>query len=286
MICYQTLEKISVEELYHTFLEAFSDYAMQFQLSLEDYRNMLKRRGFQPEVSIGAFHDDKLVGFVLNGLRKIESQITAYDVMTGIVPSSRKQGLSKEMFRFALVTFAEADVKQYILEVLQENKTAFDIYQKQGFKIVRSFDVFKLEQPIESPQKGISKIEFVPELSDEQWAFIQTFWESTPSWQNAIESIKNSSETFSYALATIEGDIVGYGIVDKKTGDVPQLAVHKKYRKKGIEQQLFSALLAKTKSPVLSLVNVDTQMKTFIELLQDIGFKRTTSQYEMIKELG
>lgn len=285
MIQYQTLEKIPVEELYQTFLEAFSDYAMQFQLSLEDYKNMLKRRGFNSDVSVGAFHDDKLVGFVLNGLRKVDGQLTAYDVMTGIVPSSRKQGLSKELFCFALKTFDGADVKQYILEVLQENKTAFNIYQKQGFKIARSFDVFKLEQPIDCTQSNSCKIEFVSEFSEEQWTLLQTFWEAPPSWQNAIQSIKNIPEAFSYALATIEGKIVGYGIVDKKTGDVPQFAVHATYRNQGFEQQLFSALLDKTKSSVLSLVNVDTQMKSFIELLQDMGFKSTTSQYEMIKEL-
>jgi ribosomal protein S18 acetylase RimI-like enzyme len=285
MIYYQTLEKISIEALYKTFLEAFSDYAMRFQLSLEDYRNMLKRRGFNPNVSIGAFHDNKLVGFVLNGLREIEGQLTAYDVMTGIVPSSRKQGLSKEMFRFALETFTEADVNQYILEVLQENKTAFNIYQKQGFKIARSFDVFKLEQPIDSPQNDSCKIEFVSEFSDEQWLLLQTFWEAKPSWQNAIQSIKNISEVFLYALIIIEEKIVGYGIVDKKTGDVPQFAVHATYQKHGIEQQLFSALLNKTEKTVLSLTNIDTRLGSLIVLLQDIGFKRTTSQYEMIKEL-
>lgn len=282
MIHYQTLEKISVETLYQTFLDAFSDYAVQFQLSLEDYKNMLKRRGFTPEVSVGAFHNKELVGFVLNGLREIDGHVTAYDVMTGIVPSSRKQGLSKEMFRFVLQTFSEVGVKQYILEVLQENRTAFDIYQKQGFRIVRSFDVFKLEQKIAGPKKEISKIDFVTELSDEHWELVQTFLESSPSWQNATASIKNTPDAFLYALAAIDRKIVGYGIVDKKTGDVPQLAVHGKYQNLGIEQQLLATLQDKTESSTLSLVNIDTELKDKIELLQTIGFKRTTSQYEMI----
>lgn len=282
MIHYQTLEKIPVETLYQTFLEAFSDYAVQFQLSLEEYKNMLKRRGFTPEVSVGVFHNKELVGFVLNGLREIEGHLTAYDVMTGIVPSSRKQGLSKEMFRFVLQTFSEAGVMQYILEVLQENRTAFDIYQKQGFRIVRSFDVFKLEQKISGPKKEMSNIVFVTELSDENWALVETFWESSPSWQNAIASIKNTPDAFFYALATIDRKIVGYGIVDKKTGDVPQLAVHGKYQNLGIEQQLLATLQDKTESSTLSLVNIDTELKDKIELLQTIGFKRTTSQYEMI----
>lgn len=138
MIHYQTLENTPIETLFQTFSEAFSDYPVRFNHTMEDYKNMVKRRGFDGKVSVGAFQEGELVGFVLNGIRDIEGVSTAYDVMTGIVPTSRNQGLSKEMFHLVIQTLAETGVEQYILEVLQENKKAFDIYQKQGFKVVRS----------------------------------------------------------------------------------------------------------------------------------------------------
>lgn len=136
------------------------------------------------------------------------------------------------------------------------------------------------------PEKTAAEIHFLPEISDKDWTLFQTFWESTPSWQNAIGSVTNVPELFACAAATIKGKIIGYGIVEKKSGDVPQLAVAENYRNQGIETQLLAALSEKTESTALSIVNVDSELKEFRSLLEEIGFALTTSQYEMVLKLS
>lgn len=186
------------------------------------------------------------------------------DLMTGIVPSNRNQGLSKEMFNLVKRLLIQQGIRRYLLEVLQENKTAFEIYKKQGFEVTRSFSVFKLDNSNEITGNNSHTINFESELSEEQWSQVQLFWDSEPSWQNAIESIQNVKKSFDYALVVDEGVIIGYGIVDSKTGDVPQIAIHKDYRKRGIGKQLVLALLNKTKGESLNVVNVDDDRSMII----------------------
>ncbi|WP_313182897.1 hypothetical protein [Lacrimispora sp.] len=70
MLDYRTLNNASIETLHEAFLNAFSDYQVEMKLSIETFKQMLQRRGYVPEISIGAFINDRLVGFVLNGLLK------------------------------------------------------------------------------------------------------------------------------------------------------------------------------------------------------------------------
>lgn len=282
---YKTLENTSIGQLYQTFLEAFSDYAVPFQLSLEEYQYMLKRRGFKGNISVGAFKGNELVGFVLNGLRIIDGNLTAYDVMTGIIPESRKEGLSKEMFKITQQLFLEQGVVGYILEVLQENETAFHIYQKQGFEITRNYAVFKLEGTDEIPSKHHALIEVVSELSEMQWNEVTTFWEVAPSWQNSMDSVKAVKDAFNYVLASVDGVLVGYGIVDKKTGDIPQFAVRKAFRQQGIGKQMISVLLKTTEANQLSVINMDDSSEGTKYFLSKLGFKLKTTQYEMMQTI-
>lgn len=53
MFIYNTLESISIEKLYKTFLEAFSDYQVKLDLPLEKLQQMLQRRGYVPQASLG-----------------------------------------------------------------------------------------------------------------------------------------------------------------------------------------------------------------------------------------
>ncbi|WP_262428295.1 hypothetical protein [Paratissierella segnis] len=55
MLNLKTLEGINTETIYDAFIKAFSDYPVEMNLSLNKFNNMLKRRGYSPEFSMGAF---------------------------------------------------------------------------------------------------------------------------------------------------------------------------------------------------------------------------------------
>lgn len=277
----KTLEKFPLEKLYQTFMKAFSDYAVPFNQDFSQYENMLKRRSYQPEISVGAFQEDQLVGFVLSGLRKIEGQWTAYDLMTGIEPESRGKGLSNQMMTAIMEAYVEAGVEEYQLEVLQENTTAYHLYEKQGMTIRRSFSVMQAQKELVPPDKSISQLYFVEKLSPEEWDLVETFADAPDSWQNARQSVENVAELFDVVLAKIDNRIVGHGIVERATGDVPQLAVAKNARRQGIGQDLLAAIQTHSQKP-LRLVNIDTSLVEMLQFLTNLGFTETTNQYEMV----
>ena len=77
----KSLQNIEFESLYTAFNEAFKDYETQW--SNDAFKAMLDRRSFVPELSFGAFENEKLVAFTLNGIGNFQKRETTW------VPASR-----------------------------------------------------------------------------------------------------------------------------------------------------------------------------------------------------
>jgi hypothetical protein len=56
------LASISFTEIYNAFQQAFADY--KIQIDQPSLVNMLKHRGYNPELPFGAFDNGKLVSFI------------------------------------------------------------------------------------------------------------------------------------------------------------------------------------------------------------------------------
>ena len=56
--------------MYATYKEAFADYAIAARPSLEQIRSLPIRRGARYELSVGAFHGDEMVAFVIPELTR------------------------------------------------------------------------------------------------------------------------------------------------------------------------------------------------------------------------
>ena len=62
----RSLNNICLNELFEAFEQAFADY--EVQLNKVELLTMLKRRGFEPKASFGAFDGNKIVSFTCNGI--------------------------------------------------------------------------------------------------------------------------------------------------------------------------------------------------------------------------
>ena len=141
MIEIKNLEGISFEQIYTAFKSAFSDY--EISVDKTELKSMLKRRGFNPALSFGAFYDDNIVAFTFNGIGKYyNGKLTAYDTGTGTRKEFRGQGLAKRIFTHSMPFLKNAGIENYLLEVLQHNKRALKIYESLGFEILREFNFF------------------------------------------------------------------------------------------------------------------------------------------------
>ena len=281
MYTYKILDNTELSIIHQAFVEAFSDYQVKMDLPFSKFDNMIKRRGFIPELSIGAFDNEKLIGFVLNGARMWNGKFTAYDLGTGVIPDYRKKGITSEILKNVKDLCKENNIESYLLEVLQNNTGAVELYRKQGFQTTRDFDCYYLKKEDFSPSICV-EIENVEFICLNQWEEIQKLWDCNPSWQNSIDSVNVFPDRFSYSIVTVENKIVGYGVVDKVTGDIPQIAVSKEYRNKGIGKSIISDLFNKTEANKLSLINVDCRDVNFKGFLTHEGFINYVSQYEMI----
>jgi ribosomal protein S18 acetylase RimI-like enzyme len=284
MFNYKTLENTNIEILHEAFLSAFSDYQVKIDLPFWKFQQMLQRRGYVSEISIGAFKNQVLVGFVLNGFRNWNGKLTVYDTGTGVIGEYRKQGITSNMLLNIRELLKEKEAEQYLLEVIQSNTSAIQLYKKQGFEIIRHLACFQLDKNKYNPMTTC-KVEHIDKIDATNWKDLIDFWDFTPSWQNSIDSINAAPDTFIYSIVRFDDIIVGYGIIDKKTGDIPQIAVNKQYRHKGIARSIVTDLLKNTESYKVGVLNVDDQSKSTKDFLLELGFEYVVGQYEMILKL-
>jgi ribosomal protein S18 acetylase RimI-like enzyme len=256
------------DSVYAAFFEAFSDYIVRMNPSREQFAEMLQRRGYVAEASAGAFQDESLVAFTLNGIEGARG----YDSGTGVVPSFRRRGLGREVMDRSCSLLRAHGCKRYVLEVLEGNSAAAALYSAGGFIETRRLQCWSFESTDCTFDVTLSS----PHLDLEVQ---QTWWTVQPSWQNSIASIRRAHDR-SIALGNDEG----YAVVFPSNGDLPQLAVRPQARRQRVGTRLLRASAAVSGKP-LRIMNVDDREDGIARFLERAGAVRTLRQIEMEREL-
>jgi ribosomal protein S18 acetylase RimI-like enzyme len=258
----RTLTAADFDAVHAAFVEAFSDYVVKLTPSRKQLAEMLTRRGYVPELSVGIF-EDELVAFTLNG---VEGEV-AYDSGTGVIPSHRRRGLSRQMLAFVEQRLRERGCTRYVLEVIDANTPAIELYRKDGFTEVRQLQCWSYEPRDSSVAFG-------------EGALHPEWWDVEPSWQNSTASLRRAKDRHA-----ILGNGDGYAVVFPATGDVPQLAVRPEARRRGLGRQLLDAAATLAGKP-LRLINVDARDAGIEAFLTSSGARKTVRQLELMKALS
>jgi len=285
---YMLLKEEDFDTVYGTFVKAFSDYQIKMDITKEQFKEMNIRRGLSYELSAGAIDDGgKMVGLALNGADFWDKKLTAYDMGTGVVPEFRGKGVADGIFDFLIPKLRQSGVKQYLLEVIRSNAKAYNLYKKKRFRETRQFECFTAEVAslnLESTINAEDSISIKP-MEKPDWSLFESFWEWRPSWQNSTNSVNRSQSRKIVLGAFKDSRCVGYGIIYSESGDIPQFAVKKTFRRQGVGTLLVKALAREARSGKLAVVNVDSSSQSTLNFLTDLGFKNFAGQYEMILEL-
>jgi len=271
--------------LYEAFIAAFSDYVMLFDLTEQQFRNHIILNAVDLNSSVGMMQAERLIGFTLNGFGEWNGISTVYDAGTGVRPEYRRLKLGTQMFDVMTPIFRDRGIKQYLLEVITENKNAIGLYEKLGFYTSRTLSLLHCENRLivgETDPEGIE----VRDVSEPDWTLFKSFWDGGPSWQNSIEAIDRSRMNKSFLGAYRGEDCLGYIVFSRPFGRIAQIAVDRNFRGLGVGSLLLKAMIAETSDDSTpQVINIDRSMDESMTFFANRGFTEKLSQFEMIREI-
>ena len=261
----RTLNPDDLQSLYAAFTAAFSDYVVPLSPTREQFVELITRRGWIPELSVGEFDREAMVAFTINAAEGER----AYDTGTGVAPGHRRRGLARELMARSFEVLRAHGCRTYVLEVIDSNAKAVDLYRSMGFEESRGLQCWTYAAPSSA----------IPALLHGVPADAESWWEVQPSWQNSLASVARAS-----APHVVAGDENGYAVVFPDNGDLAQLAVRPEMRRQGIGKRLLEQAVAVAGKP-LRILNVDEGNAGIARFLDRAGATRSVRQIEMIRSL-
>lgn len=275
----KSLSGVAVEKIHEAFIDAFSEYEVQLEMPLEKLKEMMKTRDLNPDFSAGCFDGDLLVGFILTGYREIYGQKVCYDGGTGVIKAYQRKGIGEMMLNKLLQLLKEKGVSRFMLEVLENNTPAINLYEKYGFAKTRKLHCFEIEKeklrPVSDLGFGISVT--TPATTVENEEKYNLF---APTWQNEIRSVINVKENYTRVSLSGSGHMLCYGYIHKNRGDIPQIGILEEWKNRGLEAYLINELAKHTKNDKLIILNVE-ENNYLSETLEKSGFRNFVNQFEM-----
>ncbi len=273
MVVTDTLKTISFSSLLETFNEAFSSYDVPVSMTMDQLVSHTDSIGYRKEDSMGLFDQGRLVGFLLVGRRGS----LAYDGATGIISSYQGKGLAHLLIDATLEHLKSNGVETFILEVIDTNTRARELYRKHGFSDKRSLLCYKIET-----QKLLDKEQRYVRLVDQTSITLQK-GDCVASWQNNNESVVQGA--FRVMDIVAQEQKRGYVCFNQIKGSIAQIYINEHDRSQGFAQNAIIELSKHATTPSLSMLNVDKSYLPMQALLQKSGFSLFLTQTEMEKQL-
>ncbi|MEM9931009.1 MAG: GNAT family N-acetyltransferase [Bacteroidota bacterium] len=274
MTTIKTLEGISQEDILTVFNHSFSDYIVRIELSREQLSAKMRAEQVDLSISVGAFMEGKLVGFILHGSRMLEGQKTFYNGGTGVIPPARGRQLTTKMYQFILPLLQTKGYERGVLEVITSNEPALKSYQRTGFTIKRSLPCYRGEVMVNAEELDLSFAELAPgDLQD-----ISSFFAWSPTWQNHTQTLQRMLADLQLMGAFHAGQLIGAVVYDPQSLRVKQFGVHPDYRQKGFGTALFHHCF---QGANVAITNVDGDSMASQTFLEKLGLAEFLRQYEM-----
>jgi ribosomal protein S18 acetylase RimI-like enzyme len=268
--------------VHKTFVAAFADYVVKFELTERQFQNHLTLNAVDLAKSAGCVAGGELVGVSLNGFGVWEGRRTVYDAGTGVLPEYRRRGASRAMFDWMLPMFAGEGYQQVLLEVITHNKPAVRLYEQLGFQTTRELLLLEAQTVGETRHAAPEGIE-IREIHRHENISFEDFWDGKPSWQNSVDAVERSLQVKRLFGAFAGEQCVGYIVFS--SGRLAQLAVHRDHRRKGIATRLLLEMQKDAIEPKLQIINLDESLTESVVFFQNRGFRKIFGQYEMTKDL-
>lgn len=264
----KNLKGIPLEKIVECLLIAFEGYFVQMPSDVEYWRNRYKGARVDFELCFGAFKEEQLVGFIINGVDYLDGKLTAFNTGTGVIPAFRGQQVVDRLYAFAIPFFEEKGITNCALEVIQENARAIKVYERIGFTKKRSLNSYKGEITIPEKDVTIQTVNFQNLLQGLSEHTLYA-WDFT---NEALLLLKDSYTT--YTVHHPDKKLIGYFVINPTNGTLAQIESSSEnipLLLSGIQQVATS----------IRIVNVDESRMDLIQNLLNCGLENIINQFEM-----
>jgi ribosomal protein S18 acetylase RimI-like enzyme len=282
-IIYKALETVELKELVSVFNNCFENYYVPIFFSEENLNVKLNTEDINLNLSVGAFHNENLVGFILHGVRNINGEWAAYNAGTGVLNEYRGQKLTFQMYHFILPKLKAVGVKSILLEVITENKRAQKVYTELGFMVSRELTCYKYK-PGNSIAFPIKTGFHVINDDNVDITGIYGMCSTKPAWQNSIDSCGNLLQRKIYLIKKTDKEIISALVFNPASKRIVFIATQNKYRRRKYASIVLYHVLTLMKSEI-TVINISRNDSATIKLLEQFGFKEYLTQIEMQKNI-
>lgn len=265
----RNLAAINTKDIVKCLLSAFSNYFVSLPQSVVYWETRFKAARVDRNLSFGMFDEDKLVGFIITGIDEHEGKLTAFNSGTGVLPEYRGTAIVDKLYEHAIPIFKNCGVEKCMLEVIQENERAINVYRRIGFQIKRNLTSWKGVLPETDLNYRLNKVDFQHILD------LGLYRAEFYSWDNLSEAVQLSEDTKDSYLITDEKEkLKGYFTVGGG-GQIVQLHA--------VENGDLSEVIKSLSniSPEIKFGNIPQERDELLSTIKSFGFKNTVNQYEM-----
>jgi ribosomal protein S18 acetylase RimI-like enzyme len=235
----------------------------------------MRGEGIALHYSVGAFEDNQLVGFILHGYDVVDGVKMVYNAGTGVIPSFRGQGITRALYQYLIPLLQNVGIHTHLLEVIDNNFPAINIYKSTGFRNVRTLCAFKTTAVItEGAAVQVKEIDALP--------LAAAFYSSKPSWQNSTASVERDRESHRLIGAFQNEALVGFAAYMPATGRVRQCAVHASCRRQKVGTALFYYMQQNSGTKSLVITGVDEAYEPAMKFFGALHVEPFLRLHEMV----
>ncbi len=263
----RNLEKTSIEELVACLVKSFEGYFVPMPSDVGFWETRFKNARMNPQLSWGVFDDQKLVGFIVNGIDVVEGALTAFNTGTGVLPEYRGNQWVDQMYAYGIPHLVENGVTQCSLEVITKNVKAIRVYERVGFEIQRQLKCYKgtLIPKDEINIQECQLDELGDRIADHQY-----------SWDNQSNTIRKAGDAYK-TFKVFEKDknkATGHFIMNPQNGYIAQLESYD-----GHWKRIFEGISYVSKD--IRMNNVHEERKDLLDCLNVLEIENVIDQYFM-----
>lgn len=276
-ITFKSLAYTDIQTLLKCFNESFKKYYLPQQLTKEQFADKLYAEAIDLKLSFGAFDNNSLVAFILNGIDTLNNKTLAYNAGTGVLPEYRGRRLSFSLYEYCLSCLKNSGIEKCVLEVIDRNFVAIKTYERNGFTSTRKLISYIGIAECDKTSTIDIKANIQPD-----WDIVDEMCEWERSWQYNNNTLKRSWDNYSMITAFSGDGAEAFCIANLKNGRVGNFGSKNKNTK--YLAPLFAYLGQNTKSP-LTIINVDEMAVTSNSFITSIGLEVFYAACTMEKDL-